>query len=239
MEELSNQIALITGAAGGIGRAIALALADRGMTVCLVGRTRQSLEAVAGEIGPARAKVIACDIADDAQVAALPERVLTEAGAPVDVLVHSAAVYHQEPLETAPVAHFDEQYRVNLRAPYILTQALLPQLKRRPGQVVFINSSTGLTARPGVSQYAAVKHGLKGLADAFRAEINPAGVRVISVYPGQTATPMQQRRYAIEGRPYQPERLIQPADVASVVANTIALPRTAEVTDVQIRPTQK
>jgi NAD(P)-dependent dehydrogenase (short-subunit alcohol dehydrogenase family) len=154
----------------------------------------------------------------------------------VDILVHSAAAYFQEPLVTAPVEHFDIQYRTNLRAPFLLTQVLLPQLKRRPGQVVFINSSTGVAARPGVTQYAAVKHGLKGLADAFRAEINPAGVRVISVYPGQTATAMQERRYAIEGRAYRPERLIQPADVASAVVNAVGMPRTAEVTDVHVRP---
>lgn len=239
MEDLSGQIALVTGAAGGIGRAIALGLAERGMIVCLVGRTASGLEAVAREMGATRARVMVCDIADDAQVAALAGRVLAEAGGPVDVLVHSAAVYYQEALETAPVAHFDEQYRVNLRAPYVLTQVFLAQLKERRGQVVFINSTTGMVARPGVSQYAAVKHGLKGLADAFRAEVNPAGVRVVSVYPGQTATAMQSRRYAIEGRAYQPERLIQPEDVASVVVNSIALSRTAEVTDVQIRPVLK
>jgi NADP-dependent 3-hydroxy acid dehydrogenase YdfG len=96
-----------------------------------------------------------------------------------------------------------------------------------------------MVARPGVSQYAAVKHGLKGLADALRAEVNSAGVRVISVYPGQTATAMQERRYAIEGRAYQPERLIQPADVAALVVNALGLARTAEVTDIQIRPTLK
>jgi short-subunit dehydrogenase len=208
------------------------------MTVCLVGRTAAGLQAVAREIG-SRARVMLCDIAEDAQVAGLPGRVVAEAGGPVDVLVHSAAVYYQEALETAPVAHFDEQYRVNLRAPYVLTQAFLPQLKARRGQVVFINSTTGMVARPGVSQYAAVKHGLKGLADAFRAEVNPAGVRVISVYPGQTATAMQERRYAIEGRAYQPERLIQPADVAAVVVNAVGLARTAEVTDIQVRPALK
>jgi NAD(P)-dependent dehydrogenase (short-subunit alcohol dehydrogenase family) len=234
MDDLTGQVALVTGAAGGIGRAVAAALARREMVVCLLGRNEAALAAVAAEIG-AGARVVPCDLTDDARVAALPERLGREAGG-VDVVVHCAAVYFQEPLETAPVEHFDLQYRVNLRAPYVLTQALLPQVKRRPGQIVFINSTTGIAARPGVTQYAAVKHGLKGMADALRAELAPAGVRVVSVYPGQTATPMQERRYAIEGRAYDPARLIQPADVAEVVATAVSLPRTAEVTDVQVRP---
>ncbi|HEY7117939.1 MAG TPA: SDR family NAD(P)-dependent oxidoreductase [Tepidisphaeraceae bacterium] len=235
MLSLDGQIALVTGAAGGIGRAIALALARQGATLCLVGRTRESLEGVASEIGSGRAHVCACDLADDSQLTALPGLVERHAGA-VDIVVHSAAAYFQEPLETAPVEEFDVQYRISLRAPYLLTQKLLPQLKRRRGQVVFINSSTGVNARAGVTQYAAVKHGLKGLADAFRLEIAPVGVRVISVYPGQTATPMQERRHRIEGKRYEPGKLIQPDDVASAVLNAVTMPRTAQATDVHVRP---
>ena len=235
MEDLTDQIAMVTGAAGGIGEAVAIALGRLGMAVCLVGRTRESLEGVANRVGGGRSYVFPCDLADDSQIATLPGRVEREAG-PVDLVVHGAAVYFQEPLETAPVEEFDLQYRINLRAPYVLTQKLLPQLKRRPGQVVFVNSSTGVNARPSVTQYAAVKHGLRGLADAFRQEIAPAGVRVISVYPGQTATPMQERRYRIEGKEYRPEQLIQPADVAAAVVNAVTLPRTAQITDVHVRP---
>jgi NAD(P)-dependent dehydrogenase (short-subunit alcohol dehydrogenase family) len=87
-----------------------------------------------------------------------------------------------------------------------------------------------------VTQYAAVKHGLRGMADAFRLEIAPAGVRVISVYPGQTATPMQERRYRIEGKEYRPEKLIQPGDVAEAVMTAVRMGRNAQVTDVHVRP---
>jgi NAD(P)-dependent dehydrogenase (short-subunit alcohol dehydrogenase family) len=234
MEDLTDRVALVTGAAGGIGQAVAVALAGLGMKVGLVGRTRESLEAVANGLA-GRSYVFACDLTDDAQVADLPGRVEREAGA-VDLVVHSAAVYFQEPLETAPVEEFDQQYRINLRAPYLLTQKLLPQLKRVRGQVVFVNSSTGVTPRPGVAQYAAVKHGLRGMADAFRMEVAEDGVRVISIYPGQTATPMQERRYRIEGKDYRPEKLIQPEDVAAAVVNAVTLPRTAQITDVHVRP---
>jgi NAD(P)-dependent dehydrogenase (short-subunit alcohol dehydrogenase family) len=234
MEELTGQVAVVTGAGGGIGRAIAVALGDLGMGVALVGRTQASLEETANRLR-GKSYVLPCDLGDDSQVDALPGRIEREAGG-VDVVVHSAAVYFQEPLETAPVEEFDLQYRINLRVPYLLTQKLLPMLKRRRGQVVFINSSTGVTPRPGVTQYAAVKHGLRGMADALRLEIAPAGVRVISVYPGQTATPMQERRYRIEGKEYRPEKLIQPGDVAEAVMTAVRMGRNAQVTDVHVRP---
>ena len=105
------------------------------------------------------------------------------------------------PLETMRV---DQHYQTNLRGPYLLTQALLPLLKLRRGQIVFMNSSAGLDARANVAQYAASKHALKAIADSLREEINRDGIRVLSVFPGRTATPMQQQLHVLEGRPYQP-----------------------------------
>jgi short-subunit dehydrogenase len=120
-----------------------------------------------------------------------------------------------------------------------LTQVFLPTLSQRQGQIVFINSSVGLAAAAGVSQYSATKHALKALADSFREELNVAGVRVLSVYLGRTATPMQARVCIEEGREYRPERLIQPSQVAESVVGALALGREAEVTDIRIRPTLK
>ena len=137
------------------------------------------------------------------------------------------------------MTELDMQYRTNVRAPYLLTQALLPLLRRRQGQVVFINSSVGLAARAQVGPYAATKHALKALADSFREEVNTSGLRVLSVYLGRTASPMQAMIHAMEGKPYYPEYLIQASDVAAVVLNALCLPRTAEVTDISIRPMHK
>ena len=206
---LLGLVALITGAGSGIGRALAAELARHGAIVCLAGRRRSALAETA---------------------------TLLPGDGRLDVVVHSAATYYQGALETSPVATLDDQYRINVRAPYVLTQAAIPLLKRVKGQVVFVNSTTGLVARPFVSAYAATKHALKGMADSLRHELNDAGVRVISIYPGQTATPMQAQRYAFENRPYVPENLIQPEDVATLIRTVIGLPRTAEVTDVQVRP---
>jgi NADP-dependent 3-hydroxy acid dehydrogenase YdfG len=111
--------------------------------------------------------------------------------------------------------------------------------------VVFVNSSAGVHAAAGIAQYAATKHALRALADSLRCEVNVDGVRVLTVYPGQTASPMQEelhrqrQLHAAETRPYRAGELLQPADVAAVVVNALGMPRTAEVTEVHVRPTVK
>jgi NADP-dependent 3-hydroxy acid dehydrogenase YdfG len=115
----------------------------------------------------------------------------------------------------------------------------LPMIKSRQGQIVFINSSAGSNARACVSQYAATKNALKAIADSLRAEVNIYGVRVVSVFPGRTATPMQEMIHRMEGKAYHPELLMQPENVAEMVIKTLSLPRTAEVTDILMRPLTK
>jgi NADP-dependent 3-hydroxy acid dehydrogenase YdfG len=104
---------------------------------------------------------------------------------------------------------------------------------------VFINSSAGLNARAELAQYAATKHALKAIADSLREEINDDGVRVLSIFLGRTATPMQATVHEMEGREYHPERLMQPEDVATVVINALSLPRSAEVTNIVVRSLAK
>ena len=118
-----------------------------------------------------------------------------------------------------------------VRLPFILTQMLLPLLRSRPGQIVFINSTQGLQARANTSLYASTQHALKALADGLRQEINAEGIRILSVYPGRTATARMERLFEVEGRNYQPALLLQPEDIAQIVLASLKLPRTAEVTD--------
>ncbi len=236
---LQDHRCVVTGASSGIGRAIAVALASAGATVCAVARRRDELEATASRAnGAGRFALYEADLVADEQVATLVSALLAREGG-VDVLVHSAGTISLGDVETASVRDLDRQYATNVRAPYLLTQALLPALRANAGQIVFINSTVGLTARANVAQYAATKHALKAIADSLREEINPHGVRVVSVFPGRTATPLQARLHAIEGKPYAPERLMQPEDVASAVLNALTLPRTAEATDVLVRPMLK
>ena len=228
---------MVTGASSGIGRAIAVELGRRGVELELVGRRAAALEAVAEAAGGgAEARVNVADLAQEDEVRALGRR-LAEGPKPVDLLIHSAGVISTGTLESADVAELDRHYATNLRAPYLLTQLLLPSLRSSGGQIVFVNSSAGLaTARAEVGQYAASKHALRAMTDSLRAEVNADGIRVLSIYPGKTAGPMQERLHAEAGQDYVAERLLQPGDVARSVADTLCLPRTAEVTDISIRP---
>lgn len=226
-------VALITGASGGIGSAIALALAEQGSRLFLVGRDAGRLAEVAER---ARATVFQADLTDDAQVRATAERALELFGG-VDILVHSIGLFRGGTIDTAPVEDLDAQFRVNVRVPYLLTQALLPSLTERQGQIVFINSSAGHhPGNAGFGAYAASKHALRALADSLRSEVNRHGVRVLTAFPGRTATAMQREVHDFEGKPYDPARLLQPEDVASAVVHALGLPRTAELTELRIRP---
>jgi NADP-dependent 3-hydroxy acid dehydrogenase YdfG len=157
----------------------------------------------------------------------------------VDVLILCGGAISHGPLEKAPLAHFDLMYRSNLRAHYALTQALLPLLRKQRGQIVFINSSAGLRSPASVGQFSATQHALRAIADSLRDEVNADGIRVLSVYPGRTATPRMAALFEKEGRPYPAERLMQPEDIAAMVIHTLCLPRTAEVTDISMRPMMK
>lgn len=230
-------LAVVTGAGSGIGRAIALALANRGVVLCLVGRRVKALEEVA-EAARAFSPSATCyqaDLSLDADIERLGRSLRRDVNR-VDVLVHSAGVIATGPMEQVSPADFERQYRTNLRGPYFLTQTLLPMLREARGQVVFVNSSLGAIAKANVGPYAAAKHALKAVADGLREEVNRARIRVLTIYVGGTATPMQAALHAREGRAYAPERMLQPEDVAAMVIAALSLPRTAEVTDISIRP---
>jgi short-subunit dehydrogenase len=238
MALFSNQTIVITGASGGIGRAIALALAEQGATVCLSGRDRKRLSEVAARISEKRARCYPADITAEEELRTAVKAMLAE-NQRIDALIHCAAIIMIQPVATAPAEDFDRQFKTNVIAPFLLTQLLLPSLIEAQGQVVFLNSSAGLNAGPNVSQYAATKHALKALADSLRGECNASGVRVCSLFLGDTATPMQAEVRRQQGRPYDPKRVIQPEDVAAMAIAVLGLARTAEVTNVMIRPMAK
>jgi NADP-dependent 3-hydroxy acid dehydrogenase YdfG len=237
---LQGKVAVVTGATSGVGRSIALVLAREGVGVALIGRRAGVLRAVARECMALGAKAIPykVDLIKDKEVRRLKEQVILDFEG-VDILVHSAGVFERANVAAASLSDFDRQYQCNVRAPFALTQLFLPSLIERKGQIVFINSTAGLMASAGVSQYSATKHALKALADSFRDELNSSGVRVLSVYLGRTATPMQAKVCAEEGREYHSERLIQPDQVAESVLAALVLGREAEVMDIRMRPMLK
>ncbi len=229
-------VILLTGASSGIGAAAACRLAGPGRTLHLQGRDESRLAAVAAEVTAAGATAVVhrVDLADHAAVDAEAERLRREVPR-LDALVHSAGVVSLAPVEESAISDLDWQYAVNLRAPFAFTTALVPALVAARGQVVFVNSGAGQRASPGWSQYAASKFGLRALADAFRAEVAEQGVRVTTVYPGRTATPMQAEVHRFEGRHYDAEAFATPDDVASSIVHALDMPRSATVPEISVR----
>ena len=211
------------------------------MYVCLVGKSKKKLKAIKRE-DLTNASFFRCyraDLSLDNDLRKLSER-LERDFSKIDVLVHSAGVISLGRIEHSSIKDFDKHFSVNVRAPYYLTQRLIPLLRQSNGQVVFINSSVALRqASGGISQYIMTKYALRALADSLRDEVNSDGIRVITIYPGQTATPMQKKIYKVRGKKYQPECLLQPDNVAEALVSILALHQSAEITDVSIRPFRK
>lgn len=238
MPPLAGQLAIVTGASGGIGGAIAIALAREGMALHLVARDPARLEAIAARaaVHAARVAVTSVDLANLDQVEAL---VRATAEAKLGVLVHSAGLYARGHHKARARDEYAALFAANVGGPMYLTQLLLPQLCAGGGQVVFVNSTQALAPSPTVGLFAATQQALKAMADTLRDEVNGDGIRVLSVFPGRTATRRQERIFAMEGRAYVPDRLLQPEDVAAMVVAALKLPRTAEVTNLTIRPMLK
>lgn len=229
----SDAIAVLTGASSGIGRAIALTLLRRRLNVHALGRHPTELDAASQRHGTFVHHHV--DLEEDEEIREVVSRLCADLHR-VDVLVHAAGVIRLAKLENLSTDDFDIEFRVNARAPFLLTRGLLPLLRAARGQIVFINSSASQHTSPDIGAYAASKAALKSLTDALRQEVNDSGIRVLSVYPGRTASPMQEAVHRWESKPYDPTVLLQPADVAEAVLHALEAPRTAELTDLHIRP---
>lgn len=213
---------LITGATSGIGHAVASRLRDRGDDLVLVVRDRTRARDFPD------AEILVADLTDAGAIDAL------ELPGHLDSVVHSAGVVELGPVGELTEAAWRRQVEVNLIAPAVLTRAVLPALRTAAGTVVFVNSGAGLAARADWSAYAASKFGLRALADSLRAE--EPSIRVTSVFPGRTATPMQAEVHRQESAEYDPSRWIDPATVAAAIVGVLDLPADATVPEIVLRP---
>ena len=220
-----SRTALITGAGGGIGAAIADALAPT-HTLLLAGRPSARLDAVALRHG---ATTWPLDLTDSDGIEAAVE-VLTE----LDVLVHNAGVAYPGRVDESTPEQWRATFEVNVTGAVGLTCALLPALRAARGQVVFINSGSGLNVSPGLAAYSASKFALRAFADSLRTD-EPL-LRVTSIHPGRVDSEMQRDLVAYEGGAYDPARFLTPETVAGVVAQVVATPPDAHTHQVVIRP---
>jgi 3-oxoacyl-[acyl-carrier protein] reductase len=189
MFDLSGRMALVTGASGGLGSAIARALHRQGAVVTLSGTRKEALQTLAAELSE-RVHVIPCDLADAAAV----ERLVPEAEAAmggVDVLVNNAGLTRDGLIMRMKDADWDNVLAVNLTATFRLARAVLkPMLKRRYGRIINITSIVGVTGNPGQANYAASKAGMIGLSKSLAREVAARNVTVNCVAPGFIESPM-------------------------------------------------
>lgn len=239
MTSLRHKTVLITGATSGIGKAIAFLLAKKECNLVCVGRNSERLEKLKNEIK----EIISfdsfeCDIANENEIIDLIERI-SDKNIKIDILIHSAGIIRTNSVFNSTIEEYNLHFNLNVKAPYLITKLFLSNLLENKGQVVFINSSVIQQAKPNQSLYSASKCALKGFTDSLRQEVNEFGVRVIAIYPGKTASPMQQALYENENRHYNSGMLLQTSDVASIIVNALEISETAEVTDLFIRPLMK
>jgi 3-oxoacyl-[acyl-carrier protein] reductase len=220
MFDLSGKTALVTGASGGLGAAIARILHQAGATVGLSGTRREALDALSAELG-GRVHALPCDLGDRAQVEALIGQAEAALGR-VDVLVNNAGLTRDNLALRLKDEDWERVLEVNLGAAFRLSRAALRgMMRQRWGRIVNITSIVGVTGNPGQANYAASKAGMIGMSKSLAAEVASRGITVNCVAPGFIATPMTdalseaQREKLLGGIPAG--RLGEPADVAAAV----------------------
>lgn len=218
--DLSGRCALVTGASGGLGEAIARSLHHQGAAVTLSGTRRDALESLAAELGE-RAHIAPADLGDPSSLAALPGAA-EEAMGQVDILVNNAGIARDNLAMRMKDEEWDETIALNLTAGFKLARALLKgMMRRRWGRIVGISSIVGITGNPGQTNYAAAKAGMIGMTKALAQEVAARGITVNCVAPGFIETAMTdaldetQRQRLIERIPAA--RLGTPADVGAAV----------------------
>ena len=190
MFDLTGKTALVTGASGGIGGAIAKALHGQGAAVILSGTRAEALEKLKAELG-ARAFVAQANLSDTASVEALPKAAEAAAGAPIDILVNNAGITRDNLFMRMKDEEWDQVIQVNLTAAFRLSRAVLRgMMKKRWGRIVQITSIVGATGNPGQANYAAAKAGLIGMTKSLAAEVASRNITVNAVAPGFIQTAM-------------------------------------------------
>ncbi len=229
MRDFAGRTALVTGAAMGIGAAVAELLAERGAAVSLVDRDAAALDEVAGRLKGrgAEVEVVVGDLREPQAIEAAVGRTLERFGR-LDVLSNNAGVQRYGTLETTPDEVWDEVYEINLKSIFRLSRAALPHLRKTRGNIVNMASVQGLASQANVVAYASAKHALIGLTRAAAVDCAADGVRVNAVAPGSVDTPLMRWALSLADDPAALEaevmnmhplrRMAEPREVAEVVA---------------------
>lgn len=233
MKYFNETIVIVTGATSGIGKAISEQLIESNAKLILLGRDFS-------KVGDRLHENENClhykiDLTDHQQIMEFTKSIKSKFSK-IDFLIHSAGILVSGDMEKVDIASLDRHYLINCRAPYLLTQQLLPEIKTARGTIVFLNSTAGLRTWEGLGQYSASKFALKAVADSLRLELMHDHVNVLSVYPASTASPMQESFRKGSGNAYDPEMFMQPEDVAEKIISAMTPLGKTGIADLTIRP---
>ncbi len=232
-KQLEGQVALVTGAGRGIGRAISLALGVAGAHVVAAARTRPEIEAVAQEIGAAsgRASAWPVDLSSEVEIVALFDFIREKVGR-LDVMVNNAGIGLFGPVQDFAAADLDRLYAVNVRGTFLCCQqALKLMIPQRSGYIINLSSVVGFKGYPRQAGYTAAKHGVMGLTKSLAVEAQPHGIRVSVISPGGVDTGM-----AGDARPdLDRSVLLRPEDIAHTVMFLLSLSDRAAIDEIYIR----
>lgn len=231
MHHTESKSAIVTGASRGIGRALALTLADMGYSLGLVSRSREGLQQTA-EACHAKGVQTLClpvDIQNREIQQSIIESTVDELG-PLHALINNAGLYQGKPLEQTPPYILEQMMQVNAIAAMNLTRYALPHLINNQGAVIFISSIAGKMSIAGGTGYCASKHAIQGFAGGLFDEVKDRGVKVSTLCPGFVNTEM------VAGKPLVAEHLIQPEDIAHTLRFVLEFPSNACPTEIVIRP---
>lgn len=224
MESLKGKNALITGAGKGIGRAIAIALAQEGVNIGLVARTETELQKVAEELKEygVQAVVATADVTAIEAVNTAVEQVRSALGV-IDILINNAGIAAFGSFMELEPAKWEEIVKVNVFGPYYVTRAVLPEMiKRKTGDIINISSTAGKNGAAVTSAYSASKFGLIGLSESLMQEVRKHNIRVSTLVPSTVSTDMAKDLKLTDGNP---ERVMQPEDFAELVVAQLKLNR--------------
>lgn len=232
---LTGRVAVVTGAGRGIGRAVALALAQAGADVVLAARTRAEIDSVATQIQRLGRQTLAveCNVCDSASVRKLVSSAVQRLKR-IDILVNSAGSFQVRSIEETDETTWDAILDTNLKGTYLVTRAALTQLKRRRGHVFNLVSIAGRTVFPGNAAYCASKWGTLGFTNVLREEMRPHGVRVTSLLPGAVDTDLWS---GVPGN-WDRKRMLSPETVARLVVHVCAQPPDTTTDEVVLTPTR-